>query len=322
MGYKPDFRDGAVAIPEAAIDACGDLLQFRLLCLLCSDKTLYESDDSVIAERLLCSPEEVRATAEALRAVGLIKPEKKLAPSAQSKNLTGEEIAEIVDDSFRGFIDECENICGKVFTPTDMSKLATLRKDLGFDGETIVLMFFYFAEKLDAAGGKKLTVSYIEKAAYSLFNQGIKTYAQLQEYIKTTEERNSLNYRLRRLLGTGDRAFTKKEKNFFEKWSGEWNMPFEMIEYSFEITVNNTGKPSLDYMSKILSDWHSEGIVTVDAAEKKSAEHKDAVRYKGVTGNSAPETGNSSFDTAEFFEKALKRSYAVLGKTGAKEEKR
>lgn len=181
-------------------------------------------------------------------------------------------------------------------------------------------MFFYYAEKLDAVQ-KKLSVSYVEKAAYSLYNQGIRTYAQLQEYIKTTEEKNTLSYRLRRLFGTGDRAFTKKEKNFFEKWSGEWNMPFEMIEYSFEITVNNTGKPSLDYMSKIISDWHAEGIMTVEAAEKKAEARKEAVRYKSITKNSAPEEKGSSFDTDEFFEKALKRSYAMLEKSGAKEEK-
>ena len=156
MSYKPDFSEGAVAVPEAAIDACGDLLQFRLLCLICSDRTMCEADDSVIAERLLCTADEVRAAAEALRAAELIKPERKLSPSAQSKNLTGEEIAEIIegDEGFRGFIDECENICGKVFTPTDMSKIVSLRKNLGFDGETIVLMFFYYAEKLDAVQKK------------------------------------------------------------------------------------------------------------------------------------------------------------------------
>ena len=62
-----------------------------------------------------------------------------------------------------------------MFTPTDMSKIVSLRKNLGFDGETIVLMFFYYAEKLDAVQ-KKLSVSYVEKAAYSLYNQGIRTY--------------------------------------------------------------------------------------------------------------------------------------------------
>lgn len=322
MSYRPDFREGAVAIPEAAVNACGDLLQLRLLCLLCSDRTLCDADDSVIAERLLCSTDEVRSAAEALRAVKLLKPEKKLAPSAQSKNLTGEQIAEIIDknEGFRNVIDECESICGKVFTPSDTSKLVSLKRDLGFDGETIVLMFFYYAEKLDATGGK-LSVSYVEKAAYSLYNQGINTYTGLQEYIKKTEERNSLSYRLRRLFGMGDRAFTKKETSFFEKWSGEWKMPFDMIEYAFEITVNSTGKPSLDYMSRILSDWHSEGIATVEAAEKRSAERKEAFKYKGTAVGSSPEAKGSSFDTDEFFEKALKRSYAMLGNTAAREDK-
>lgn len=324
MSYRPNFREGAVAIPEEAVNACGDLLQLRLLCLLCSDRALCEADESIIAERLLCSIDEVRDAAEALRAVELLKPEKKLVPSAQSKNLTGEQIAAVIDEnqSFRSVIDECETICGKVFTPSDISKIVSLKRDLGLDGETIVLMFFYYAEKLDAAGGKKLSVSYVEKAAYSLYNQGITTYAGLEKYIKMTEERNSLNYRLRRLFGTGDRAFTKKEKGFFEKWSGEWKMPFEMIEYAFEITVNSTGKPHLDYMSKILSDWHSEGIMTVEAAEKRSAERKEAFKYKGTAVGSSPEAKDSSFDTDEFFEKALKRSYAMLGNAAVKEEKR
>ena len=74
-------------------------------------------------------------------------------------------------------------------------------------------------------------------------------------------------------------------------------------------------------MSRILSDWHAEGILTVEAAEKKAAERKEAVRYKSITKNSAPEEKGSSFDTDEFFEKALKRSYAMLGNAGAKEGK-
>lgn len=315
MSYKPDFSEGAVAVPEAAIDACGDLLQFRLLCLICSDRTMCEADDSVIAERLLCSADEVRAAAEALRAAELIKPERKLSPSAQSKNLTGEEIAEIIegDEGFRGFIDECENICGKVFTPTDTSKIASLRKYLGFDGETIVLMFFYYAEKLDAVQ-KKLSVSYVEKAAYSLYNQGIRTYAQLQEYITQDKYRNSIKFKLRRLFGTGDREFTKKEQKFFDKWSFEWNMPFELIEYAFEEAVNQTGKPAIDYMSKILSSLHDEGITSVEEAEKRSKDNKSVARNSRYysANKKTDKNKTSSFDSSEFFEDALRRSEEML----------
>lgn len=67
------------------------------------------------------------------------------------------------------------------FTPTDISKLVSIKKELDFDAETILLLFFYYSEKLDAAG-RKLTVSYIEKSAYTLYNQGVRELAGLQEY--------------------------------------------------------------------------------------------------------------------------------------------
>ena len=117
----------------------------------------------------------------------------------------------------------------------------------------------------------------------------------------------------------GDRAFTKKEKGFFEKWLGEWGMAFELVEHAFDLAVDRTGKPGLEYMSKILSDWHTSGITTVEQAEKASAEYRSSSDYKkkfkeAVKEEEAP---SSSFNTDEFFEKALKRSYAMMnGKDG------
>jgi DnaD/phage-associated family protein len=117
----------------------------------------------------------------------------------------------------------------------------------------------------------------------------------------------------------GDRAFTKKEKAFFEKWLAEWGMAFELVEYAFELTVDKTGKAGLEYMSKILSDWHDSGISTVEQAEKASAEYRSSSDYKKKFKETVKEEEKpaSSFNTDEFFEKALKRSYAMMnGKDG------
>ena len=115
----------------------------------------------------------------------------------------------------------------------------------------------------------------------------------------------------------GDRALTKKEERFFDKWTNEWAMPFELMAYAFDIAVDRTGKPGLEYMSKILSDWHAGGITTVDQAEAASAEYR---RVTAETRTRLPKEGEgaeaSSFDTDEFFEKALKRSYAMMNGGG------
>ncbi len=316
MGYKLKFGDSAIAIPEAAIYACEDVLQFRLLMLLSTDKSLCEADESIIAERLGCSEDELNDTVEALCASGLLE-QRKLTVSASDKNLSGEQIAMAVqgDPEFTLLLDECQMICGKIFTPSDISRLITIKSNLGFSNEMITLLFFYYSEKLDSQG-KKLSSAYAEKGAYSLYNQGVKTLPELQKYIKQTEERNSFDYKMRSLFGIGDRKFTKKEKGFFEKWHEDWMMPLPLIEYAFDITCDKTGKASLDYMSKILSDWHDSGITTVEAAEKSSAEFKSSDKYKRkfreTDSNGSGDDKESSFNTEEFFEKALKRSYEMM----------
>ncbi|MBQ7125246.1 MAG: DnaD domain protein [Clostridia bacterium] len=323
MSYKINYGNEAVSVPAAAIDACGELLQLRLLMLLSYDRGLSDAPNAVLAEQLCCSENEIDEAIQALRAVKLLEPERKLAPSSQTKNLEGEEIARILDsdNSFKQVIDECQNICGAIFTQTEVSKLVSLKTELGFDAETVLLLFFYYSEKLDAVG-KKLSVSYIEKSAYSLFNQGVKDLVGLQKYIKETEERNSFNYKIRRLFGIGERAFTKKENRFFEKWGGEWHIAYELIEYAYDITVDSTGKPSLEYMSKILSDWHDSGISSVEEAERSSAEYKKSDKYRAKFKEKntvkSDEEAKSSFNADEFFEKALKKSYAMMndGKKG------
>ena len=316
MKYAVVYKDGAVCLPVAALLGCEEILQVRFLMLLSYDRALCDADDALLAEQLGCTPEELEATVESLRKKGLLEPEKKLVPTAAAKNLTGEDIAARISENnaLKQLIEACEALCGKIFTPTDISKIVSLNSDLGLECDTIYLMFCYFFEKLEATE-RKMSVSYLERSAYSLHNQGIKTAEQLQKYIKDSERRNSAKYKLAKMFDMGDRPFTKKQKTFFEKWLNEWEMPFELIECSYEIAVNNTGKASLEYMSKILSDWHSSGITTVEQADKASEDFKKTCPYvakfkeKDVT---AENSDGVSFNTEEFFEKALKRSYAIM----------
>ena len=313
MKYNVLYKDGAVCLPASAFLNCDTLLEVRFLMLLSYDRALCDADDAVLAEQLGCTVKELLEAVSSLREKGLLEAAKKLAPSVANKNLTGNEISCAIekDGTLKQLIEECEAICGKVFTTTDISKIVSLKTSLGLDSETILLLFYYHFEKLDAVG-KKLTVSYVEKSAYSLYNQGIRTLDALQSYIKDNERRNSNKYKLSRMFGTGDRAFTKKEEKFFEKWLTEWEMPFELVEAAFEIAVNNTGKAGLEYMSKILSDWHDSGVRTARQAEKANADFKAANKNKTKFVEKQSASNGASFDTEEFFEKARKRSEAMM----------
>lgn len=324
MKYNVLYKDGAVCLPADAFLSCDNVLEIKLLMLLSYDRALCDADDAALSEQLGCTVRELKDIVSALREKGLLEAEKKPARSSVAKNLSGEEISAAIckNGALKQLIEECEGICGKVFTPTDISKIVSLNTSLGLDSEMILLMFFYYFEKLDALG-KKLTVSYVERSAYSLYNQGVRTCEELQAYIKESERKNSNKYKLSRLFGIGDRSFTKKEEKFFHKWLIEWEMPFELVSAAFEIAVDNTGKAGLEYMSKILSDWHDSGIRTVEQAEKANADFKASNKSRAKFVEKPSDNNGVSFNTEEFFEKALKRSYAIMNsssKNGEGEE--
>lgn len=326
MKYNIIFKDGALCLPASAFLLCEDVMELKLLMLLSYDRTLCDADDTVLAEQLGCTLNEFESTVASLKEKGLLES-KKLSPSVSSKNLSGTEIEKAINEnaSLKELISGCEEICSRVFTPTDISKLVSLNTVLGVDCQYIYLLFSYQAKKLEAVD-KKISVSYVEKSAYSLFNQGIKTVNDLKKYIDDTEKKNTVKYKLSHLFGTGERAFTKKEKQFFDKWLVEWAMPYELVEAAFEITVNNTGKPGLEYMSKILSDWHDSGITTVEQAEKANADYKATLKNKAKFSEKFKEKADTqngvSFNTEEFFDKALKRSMAIMGASQNEEKKK
>lgn len=73
-------------------------------------------------------------------------------------------------------------------------------------------------------------------------------------------------------------------------------------------------------MSKILSGWHDNNITTIEQAEKIAAEYKQSNKYQTKFKEKASETFVSSFNTDEFFEKALQKSYAMMNNENEKKK--
>jgi DnaD/phage-associated family protein len=91
------------------------------------------------------------------------------------------------------------------------------------------------------------------------------------------------------------RELTPKEKSIVEKWS-DAGLDIEYIKEAYNITVSKTQKASLNYCAKIVDNWLSNGIKTVENIK----ESEDAFKQKSSL---------STFETDDFFEAALTRSY-------------
>ena len=202
----------------------------------------------------------------------------------------------------RMLIDECQRITEKIFTPSETSKIIGMVDYLGLDLEHILSLFTYCVRR-----GKK-SISYIEKTAYNLYDEGIDSAEKLEEYIKHKEELESKETEQKALLGISGRSLVQKEREAFKKWQDEWKLTPEIIRRGYEETVTKTGKYNLAYMSKVLESWYLAGLTTIQKITE--AENK----FHSEKAKETQSDSNGSFDTDEFVALALKRSYDSAAK--------
>lgn len=286
-----------------------ELTDLKLLILIMADETLRANFDfETAAKKLKCARSDIEASLKFWVGAGIIKtsdqPGKTTAPN-QTRPLpahitplyTSAELADIMEKNknLQRLINECQNIVGKILNPREINSVAALVDYLRLEPEHILMIFTYCRDQ------DKTSVRYIENFAYATYDEGIDTLEKFEAYVKSKEEYKNLSSKLRTLFGFGERALTTKETEMFNTWCAEWDMQYEMIKAAYEITINNTKNHqfSIGYINKILTSWHEAGYNTLSEIESAREAYK--------INKEKAEKVNSSFDTDEFFELALKR---------------
>lgn len=297
MKYEINYGNGVVSVPAAALEklkGTGEA-ELKVLLAICSG-----AED--IASVTGCDLSGVESALAFWRGAGIIsgeaqkRPEPKVSRHATVPAYTGEELSRIIDQNgLAVIIDECQSLTGRVFNITEVNRIAALNSYLGLSGEYILLLFSYCAEH------NKTTLKYIEKTAYDLYDRGVDSTETLEEYIRREEEKHALENKLRKLFGWGERSVTPAEKKHISTWADEYCYTYDIIEEAYNITVEKTGKLSLPYLSKILSNWHGKNLRTLDDVRASLAEYEKSKEHE-------QQNNGSSFDVDEFFELALKRS--------------
>lgn len=190
-------------------------------------------------------------------------------------------------------IDECQNILGKIFTAADIKVLMALIDYLGLDGDYILVLMHY------AARNDMKSLRYIEKIAVSCLDDGFTDAKSLQEELHSREERASIESKVKSMFGMGSRKLTSKEQKHINTWLNTYGFGVDIIEKAYEITINATNSPAVNYANKILEAWYAEGARTIDDVNAIIAKRQEEKHDKG-----------SSFNVDEFFDAALKRSYS------------
>lgn len=239
-----------------------------------------------------------------------VKEEPKAAPRraevTELPRYTTDEFTEILErrHELKLLIDEAQNALGKVFNQTEIRQLVSISEGLGLDDEYILLLLAYCKAQ------DKKNLRYAEKLALSFYDEGITTADALTARLQELTLAASAEGLVKRLFGFS-RSLTAKEKGFLADWTAKFGFGDSMIEKAYEIAVESTSNPNLNYLNSILVRWHEEGIKTPEDADRDREARKAAA--EGARPARAPKTAEpqkaTSFDVNDFFAAAVSRGY-------------
>ncbi len=319
---RVNYGNGVIVLPAAVADVIGSAKKTDV-CILVALLADITADSESVAQKCGVTAETVERAIAFWRGAGVIsfceeKKEEKIAPAVEKTkpkstkqgkradlgelpSYSSSEIAGMVesDRDIALMIDECERALGKIFRVGEIAKLIALRDYLGFAPDYIIALCEHCAKI-----GKN-TVRYLETTAVALYDDGITHKETLDEHLRRAQEKHDIEIQIRSLFGMNmTRALTAKEKKLIEEWTVTYGYGIEIIRLAYEITVDTIKEPNLNYAGGILGRWYASELKTED--DIKAQLDADA-KAKGE-----PAAGKS-FDSTDFFEAALRRSYEGSG---------
>lgn len=253
------------------------------------------------AARDLCrTMSEIKAAEEKLRRMNILpdaapkaqEPHKVLPPADEPPEYRAEDIiASKGDPVFAAIIQEAQKVFGHALSSADLKHLFGIYDYLALPAEVIYILLHHCGE---ISKGRRLSMRFVEKEAYSWVNREIYTLEQADEYITRYRSRREATGRIAEMLGIRGRDLTGTESKHIGGWL---DMGFEesTINEAFERTVLNTGKLTWNYMNRILQSWHDGGIHTLEEVEKRDPRRKNSTPPPAVKPR-----GGSSIDLEGF----------------------
>ncbi len=153
-----------------------------------------------------------------------------------------------------------------IMSPSWYSDIDLWFKKYEFDEQVMVALFDYCFNK------SALHKNYIQTVAESWSHNKIKTYNDLENYFQKYENMTKIKKSIAKKLGRYGNL-TQFEEAYIEKWLLDYGFSLDIINIALRKTTSKTN-PNFDYLDKLLSDWHTRNLSTVQEIETFLAELK------------------------------------------------
>lgn len=226
-----------------------------------------------LTKELRWEPSRMDAAERVLRELGLVTPDVEEPEDVQEPEKKGYQQGEMAfqlenNPEFLQLTAQVESRLGKRLSPADLSKLLGLLNNVGLPSDVIYTLVNHCMERRAARpGGRRLTMTEIERTGFKWAGMGIDTQAAAADYLKRYARREEDYADYMRVLNMGGRTPVKKEESYLAAWR-EMEFPPEAVALAYEKTVFRCHEFKWEYCNGILEDWHKAGLHTVAEIEK------------------------------------------------------
>ena len=271
--YMPDANGNFVKVYLLGLNQCKQERPMTIKEM--ADKLCMLESDIIRAWNFWADRNVVNFDGENVEFLQLIQS-KKISLNETKPVYFADEIAESArtNPELAGMFQIVGKILAKPLSSNDITVLYSLYDFYGMALDVIPMLVTY------CVGNGKKSMRHIEKNAGIWIDKGIDSVESAEEYLKKVEEHNKLISKLKKSIGIIDRNFSTAETKYINRWLYDMKMPFEMIMYSFELCTVNTGKFSVKYMDKVLSNWYTDGVKTLKKAKEPVVDKSNAVPTK------------------------------------------
>jgi len=223
----------------------------------------------------------VTSAAQTAEGAGNTPQIKASSQSPADKSYTTLEVAQARknDAQFRHLAEYTEKTTGELMNASKLASLLYLYDNLGMQCDVIMGIVAHCV----SAGKNK--IRYIVKTAEGIHNDGVVTYKELESYLAQKKHYAEYESMVKRVIGAGERAFTPNEQKLVKTWETEYKADEELVAYAYERTIALITKPSIPYMSKILENWHKNGVKTVQEARRIAESQGGTSKTGASSGN-------------------------------------
>ena len=130
--------------------------------------------------------------------------------------------------------------------------------NLGYEKEVLLEIASYCFKK------SIRTLEGMDKTVGKLYKLGIISMQALSQYLDSILKTNQKIEKLLQSLSIA-RHVNYIDRENYETWTNEWNMPENLIEYGATLAKGKDNP--MRYLSRVLADWHSKGISSIEEAK-------------------------------------------------------